>query len=196
MSNERLPIINYLITFASLGSVWYFGMTPIPFLIRIVYTISCKHIDFQSFCRYTFVYFYTIDAFSYIILYFTNYQEEAFGLILSIAMFDTGSYIVGKFLGKTRFSKTTPNKTIEGVIGGTVAGFIFFKLFMNKPNYYGVVIMVTSLLGDRFESFIKRSFSKKDSGVLLGSHGGILDRVDSSIFTIPIIYILNKFCMY
>ncbi len=193
MTNEPLPIINYLIVITSLGSVMYFGMSPFPFLIRMMYVICKRHIDFQSFCRDMFVYFYTIDTLSYFILYFTNYQQEAFYLKLSIAAFDTGSYIAGKQFGKTRFSNMTPNKTIEGVVGGSISSFIIFKVFMNKPDYYGIVIIVTSLLGDRFESFIKRSFCKKDSGVLLGSHGGILDRFDSSIFTIPLIYIINKF---
>ncbi len=117
---------------------------------------------------------------------------EAFCLILSITAFDTFSYITGKYFGKTHFSVTTPNKTVEGVVGGAIASFIIFKILMNKPNYYGIVIISSSLLGDRFESFIKRSFRVKDSGDMLGAHGGILDRMDSYVFTIPIFYIMQS----
>lgn len=192
MSGEQMPYTNYIVTAASLGTTIILNnVASLPF-IKIIYTICVPHTNFHSFCKHMFVYFYTIDMAAYIILYFTSYQREAFGLIITIAAFDTGSYFIGKAFGKTPFSKSTPNKTMEGVIGGSIVSVVFFKALMNLPNYYGILIIMTSLLGDKFESFIKRSFQCKDSGKALGAHGGILDRMDSYIFTIPVVFIVSK----
>ena len=110
-------------------------------------------------------------------------------LVLSIWAADTAAYYVGKKFGKTPFARLlSPSKTFEGFLGGLIAGTLvgtvsstYFGLEFNSPLLWTTVVLI-SVLGDLFESFIKRSFGVKDSSNLLGSHGGLLDRFDALLF--------------
>lgn len=112
---------------------------------------------------------------------------------------DSGAYFVGRKLGKTKLSPVvSPNKSIEGLIGGLLTTvciigltFIFSPLSLTVVQWiiFLIVSMVTviaSVQGDLFESMIKRRAGFKDSGRLLPGHGGILDRVDSLLSATPI----------
>jgi phosphatidate cytidylyltransferase len=110
---------------------------------------------------------------------------------------DIGSYIFGKFFGKTRLSDISPKKTVEGAVFG-IAASVFVALvgsyYLQLPQFFftgaalGLLIGVASLLGDLTESLLKRDAGVKDSGQLIPGHGGILDRTDSYIFTAPLVY--------
>lgn len=119
---------------------------------------------------------------------------------------DTCAYCVGKLIGKHKMpSKLSPNKTIEGCIGGVcgaaLIGFIFAAVFYDNHNVWwqlpviGAVSSIISQIGDLAASAIKRNHNIKDYGNLIPGHGGILDRFDSIIFTAPIVYYLIKFIM-
>lgn len=119
---------------------------------------------------------------------------------------DTCAYCVGKLIGKHKMpSELSPNKTIEGCIGGiagaALIGFIFAAVFYDDRNVWwqlpiiGAVSSVISQIGDLAASAIKRNHNIKDYGKLIPGHGGILDRFDSIIFTAPIVYYLIKFIM-
>ena len=120
-----------------------------------------------------------------ILFIFTMYQEygveSLIWLLVVVAMTDVGAYVVGKSIGKTPFCETSPNKTMEGVIGGvvvaTVAGAFFGVGFI-----ISLAVAVTSIFGDLFESSLKRAAGVKDSGDILPGHGGILDRIDGYLF--------------
>lgn len=108
---------------------------------------------------------------------------------------DTGAYLTGRLIGKDKFTEVSPNKTVEGVIGAIFAGFtatMAFGEFAHLPRQLililAVLIPVVSLCGDLFESAIKRHCMVKDSGAMLGAHGGVLDRFDSGFFSIPVTY--------
>ncbi|ABV50836.1 Phosphatidate cytidylyltransferase [Prochlorococcus marinus str. MIT 9215] len=110
---------------------------------------------------------------------------------------DIGSYFIGKSFGKTSLSPISPSKTIEGLIGGiscSIVLAIFFALIMNWENpffigiLYGILISLMALVGDLIESMMKRDAKIKDSGTFLPGHGGILDRIDSYIFTPSVLY--------
>lgn len=121
------------------------------------------------------------------------------GLVLVAASVDTGSYFVGKSFGKHAMAPVlSPNKTWEGLAGG-VAGAIamaalvsvvsFFDPFTLPSSLYLVAaVVVASPLGDLAESMIKRSLGVKDMGSILPGHGGLLDRIDSLLFSVPIGY--------
>ena len=116
---------------------------------------------------------------------------------LIIVSSDIGSYFFGKIFGKKSLSSISPSKTVEGLIGGVfcsiLTGILFTYLF-NWQNYliigivFGIIISLMALVGDLIESMMKRDAKLKDSGNLLPGHGGILDRIDSYIFTPSIIY--------
>jgi phosphatidate cytidylyltransferase len=110
---------------------------------------------------------------------------------------DTGAYLVGRSLGRTKlFERHSPKKTWEGFMGGIVisaaAAFIisyFFKeLLWNQWVSVAILVSCFGTLGDLIESMFKRSIHVKDSGEILPGHGGLLDRFDGLLLAAPIVY--------
>ncbi|HER23894.1 MAG TPA: phosphatidate cytidylyltransferase [Candidatus Atribacteria bacterium] len=109
---------------------------------------------------------------------------------------DTGAYLIGTKFGKNKiFPKISPKKTIEGSIGGIVFCLVITFFLKNWLNFnvkellsLGLIISIIAQLGDLCESILKRGSGIKDSGSLIPGHGGILDSLDSLIFTAPIFY--------
>lgn len=110
---------------------------------------------------------------------------------------DIGAYVFGKFFGRTPLSDISPKKTVEGAvfgIAGSVAVATAGAWSLHWPVWpatgigLGLLIGIASLLGDLTESLMKRDAGVKDSGTLIPGHGGILDRVDSYLFTGPIVF--------
>lgn len=114
---------------------------------------------------------------------------------------DSGAYFVGRKLGKRKlWPEISPNKTVEGFLGGIVVAVIAALIFQAivKLDYSYVTIILISIvasifgqLGDLVESAIKRHYDVKDSGKILPGHGGILDRFDSILFVLPLLYFLH-----
>jgi len=120
-------------------------------------------------------------------------------MLLLIWAADIGAFITGKLFGKNKLAKVSPNKTWEGAIGG-----LFFTCLVgwsgisalglnvaNSIEYMIIILMIgiASVFGDLFESALKRAANIKDSGNLLPGHGGLLDRLDSTITVAPIFYL-------
>ncbi len=111
---------------------------------------------------------------------------------------DSGAYFTGRALGKRKLAPNiSPKKSIEGLIGGTALAVLVIIL-LNSYYPIGNMIYVAlfalfgsliSVVGDLFESAIKREYEVKDSGNILPGHGGILDRIDSLLFLIPVAYL-------
>lgn len=123
--------------------------------------------------------------------------ELVFFLLLIVWMGDAGAYYTGRFLGKTPLSRISPKKTVEGCIGGMVtsvvtAAIIHFTFFPEFPLMHALIaaalLSAAGIVGDLAESLWKRSADVKDSGRLLPGHGGFFDRIDSVLFTAPILY--------
>lgn len=124
---------------------------------------------------------------------YSKFPELA-GMFILIWINDTFAYLFGSYMGKHKLiERISPNKTWEGtiggiiftVIGGLLVGFIFDEQRIIFWTLSSMVIAPIAVLGDLIESMIKRSQNVKDSGKLLPGHGGILDRFDAAIFTIP-----------
>ncbi len=113
---------------------------------------------------------------------------------------DSGAYYAGRAFGKHKLSPLiSPNKTIEGAVGGIVSGILVAALLallclQTVPWLFVLVsaifLSVVGICGDLVESVIKRATRTKDSGTVLGGHGGILDRADSILFAAPVLYYL------
>ena len=134
--------------------------------------------------------------------------EGVFFLILSFFaawMTDTFAYFVGSKFGKRKLCpKISPKKSVEGAIGGVVGAillntlllFVFKRFFFEDESsisyitivFLSVVLSVVSMCGDLAASTIKRNFGIKDFGKLLPGHGGIMDRFDSALFVMPVLY--------
>ena len=136
------------------------------------------------------------------ILFLSLYKEfgvfSVLWLIVVVAFTDTFAYFSGKYLGKRKFSPTSPNKTLEGVAGGIIAGTIFGSvagLYFNGFLFSLVLSFLVSffsVFGDLFESYLKRKADVKDSGNILPGHGGVLDRLDGYLFGVIILYVGMK----
>tara|TARA_R110002110_G_scaffold33533_1_gene114832 strand:+ start:151952 stop:152782 length:831 start_codon:yes stop_codon:yes gene_type:complete len=143
-------------------------------------------------------------------------QAQAYGGYLLLTLFafiwmsDTAAYFVGRALGQNKLSPVSPGKTIEGCLGGVFGSAIVgggtyalwhYCIAINQldgqalpfvlQNIFlwlglGILIAIVSILGDLFESLLKRNKGAKDSGRILPGHGGILDRIDSLLPTLPI----------
>lgn len=111
---------------------------------------------------------------------------------------DTFALAVGKTLGRTKLlPEISPKKTMEGAIGGLAGGaaaaYIICRLLglgigALEAVVFSVIIGIIGMIGDLAESLLKRSADVKDSGTLIPGHGGVLDRIDSLIFPVPVVY--------
>jgi phosphatidate cytidylyltransferase len=122
-------------------------------------------------------------------------------IILTVAN-DTGALFFGRWLGRHPLNRVlSPNKTIEGSIGGTLLTLTVAVLVLPHMSPWtlkralalGVALCVVVPLGDLFESMVKRTLGVKDLGSLLPGHGGMLDRIDGLLFALPTLYYLAHF---
>lgn len=172
------------------------------FIINSISLILSKTYSIEEYMYTNFTYFYSV--------FLLNLLGNISDIYLIIAAFiisfstDTFAYFIGSMFGKHKLiERVSPNKSIEGAIGGTVFSIVitsiyFFMLNKYSASYYInintiVIILLASIsgqLGDLFASKIKRYTGIKDYSKLLPGHGGILDRFDSLIFISPFVYLL------
>lgn len=127
-------------------------------------------------------------------------------LLIVIFANDTGAFYTGTFLGKHKLCPNiSPNKTIEGSVGGVtismIVGFVFCLIFFQDFSLALLTIPASFLMaiagqiGDLFESAMKRASHIKDSGRILPGHGGMLDRIDGLLLAIPVLYVYLVFAL-
>ena len=134
------------------------------------------------------------------VLSLAGLSKHHFLLLLSIVWStDTFAYLVGKYFGRRKLIPTvSPKKTVEGSLGGSLAGtlisyLVALKFSLLSPGVLTLlflfILTVVSQVGDLFESSLKRAFNVKDSGNLIPGHGGILDRIDSTLAVAPFLFV-------
>lgn len=165
----------------------------IIFAGAVAYTQNIPHKNFLPFLYPTAGMLFTLSL----------YEEYGIGallwLLVVVASADIGAYFVGKSIGKTPFSASSPNKTREGVYGGVVTAtitgfFVGITIVEDIPQAIIISLMaaIGSVFGDLFESYLKRQAGVKDSGSILPGHGGVLDRIDGYLFSSIIMLVLLR----
>jgi phosphatidate cytidylyltransferase len=128
-------------------------------------------------------------------------QLISFTVVLTAFAAATFAYFGGRLLGRHKLApRLSPNKSWEGLLIGALAGvFVSFTALWDTRHTYlnvwqaivlGLVLVVAEVMGDLFESAVKRDLEVKDTGRLLGGHGGMLDRIDGLLFVAPAAYFL------
>ena len=189
------------------GSFFLFLFLNFPYFFKIYITIFfiflCPLVIIKKF-NFSLFYKYLPCAYlpSFFVSIFYLLNENPIFLLtvfLGIWSVDIGGYFFGRLFGRKKlFPKTSPKKTYEGLIGSSISLFLIliimnlkYSLFTHTTIFLMFLsILIFSVFGDYFESYLKRRFDVKDSGFLIPGHGGILDRVDSALFAIPIIYLI------
>jgi phosphatidate cytidylyltransferase len=119
-------------------------------------------------------------------------------LIYIVSVIDTSAYIIGKSIGKHKIvTNISPNKTLEGYIGSYILSLFFFIIFFNMNNMIWTntdliflsLFILLAFFGDLFISLIKRAYNVKDTSNILPGHGGLLDRLDSYLPSLPLFYL-------
>jgi len=121
-------------------------------------------------------------------------------LMGSVVVSDSAQYYTGRAFGRRPLAPTiSPKKTIEGALGGVVFGIVFMIIagpyvfpLLGVPALasLGAIVVMLGILGDLFESALKRAAGVKDSSALIPGHGGVLDRIDALLFAIPAFYFM------
>jgi phosphatidate cytidylyltransferase len=123
-------------------------------------------------------------------------------ILLGVWGFDAAAFFSGRYFGRHKLApEISPGKTWEGVAGGLVlsiiASLVLTVVPLHVPWYFaillGVLIGMAATLGDLAESLIKRQTHVKDSGQIMPGHGGMLDRIDSLLFAVIVVYIFAQF---
>jgi phosphatidate cytidylyltransferase len=133
----------------------------------------------------------------------TRGPEALFLLMLTVIVSDTAQYYSGRLFGRGLLAPAiSPKKTIAGAVGG----FVFGTLLLTAVGQWwlpavplpvraalGAAVVALGIVGDLFESMLKRSAGVKDSSALIPGHGGVLDRIDALLFAAPVYYVVLKY---
>lgn len=187
-------IIVYLDRFA-------INLLVIIFFIIVCYSLFLRGVD--NFITYVSYYLFSIFYIPFLLSYvykvfmLNNGRVWLLFLLLTNWVTDSFAYFAGISLGRHKFSKISPKKSIEGLAGGILGGILvgvsFNYFFFSGNNWYKFAILgflgsIVGQISDLVESGIKRAVGVKDSSNIIPGHGGVLDRLDSLFFTAPLFY--------
>lgn len=145
---------------------------------------------------------FIIPLYSFILIHSVYGSLQLVSVIAVAWVADSGAYFVGRSFGKHKLApQISPAKSIEGAIGGIIFVYIYFSLLKyfhvvtyldtsTKLVIYSCVLSIFSIVGDLFESWLKRGAKVKDSGSILPGHGGLFDRLDSVVAVLTIFAVL------
>ncbi|MGT2800545.1 phosphatidate cytidylyltransferase [Streptococcus marmotae] len=199
-----LPLENYIPFLPTDGNYAAYAIVVFCLLGTTV-----LNIDYYSYAEVTFPIassFYVGIGFHHLILARMDSLEKVLFALFIVWATDIGAYLIGSQMGRRKLMpKVSPNKTVEGSLGGIASAVIVAMIFIlvNKTVTAGysfvamlflvILFSISAQFGDLVESAIKRRFGVKDSGRVIPGHGGILDRFDSLIFVFPIMHFFGLF---
>jgi phosphatidate cytidylyltransferase len=215
--SKKLKIISYLVGIGMIMGVWYGSMSGVLvclginiFFLGFIVLLDFSKDDyiFDAMSKQIFGIVYIPFLLSLLVLIYSFENGHLWVLWLLFVNFanDTGSYYAGSFYGKRHLAPNiSPKKTYMGTIGGAIGsvfiGFLLCYLFFHSLDKAllaipcAVLISVAGQVGDLFASALKRAAGVKDSGRILPGHGGMLDRIDGLLFSIPVLYVLRIFIL-
>lgn len=195
---QGLSWLNFILVVLSLLAVWY----GIYFLFskKITITFTAKWLLLLG---YIIIPFLLLTQIPFATL---QYQpQHLFAFFILIWINDTFAFVLGKLFGRHKLMpRISPKKTVEGFFGGLVftiiGGMLTGLFYLNESGLFwailAAVVSITGPLGDLFESKLKRLKGVKDSGQIMPGHGGVLDRLDSVIFSAPFVFLFLQFYNY
>ncbi len=205
-----IGILFFLVCFAMVNNIVpakaYLLFIPALTIIFLVEVFSEKNVRLQNSAVTLTGFIYVAVPFSLLnFIVCPGYPETTefnpvmiMGVLFIIWIYDTTAYLAGTAFGRHKINKKiSPNKSWEGVIGGTMAALvmgtmnsvIFEEYEIINWLIISILTVIFGTLGDLFESVIKRRLNVKDSGTVMPGHGGLLDRLDSLLFVIPVVYV-------
>jgi phosphatidate cytidylyltransferase len=190
VGESAFPLMLALLTVFSL--LWYlFDVVEARAMVSVSVTV------------FGYAYIGVLGGFAGLLLVSPNGVGLILGVVLCAVAYDVFGYLVGSWLGKTPLmEKISPNKTLEGLLGGMTASIVVAAVIVNRITPWtdlghalslGVVVAVMAPLGDLCESLLKRDLKIKDFGTVLPGHGGVLDRFDAILFCLPAVYYLARY---
>lgn len=198
----------YLLLFFGRGDMVEGWIAAVVVLMLAAYVITYPKYPIYdiSLCLLAVVYVGVLVSYLYQVRCMAYGNWFVWLILIGASGSDTFAYLIGRLLGKRHFSELSPNKTVEGCIGGVagavvLAGIYSFFLPEGASRMFdwnihaafpliGMVCAVVSQIGDLAASAVKRNFKIKDYGDLIPGHGGVLDRIDSILFVAPLVYYL------
>jgi len=196
------PVVIYL----QMGTVGFVHLSPFLVVLACLFTFvlqftrkehSRGSVSSISVTMFGLLYIGWFLSFFVNIKFLTNGNALIFFLILVTKSADIGAFFIGRAFGRrSLIPRISPNKTVEGTIGGIATGMsmsLLSKAYLPSFSFYqlvtlGALLSVIGQVGDLAESLLKRDCGVKDSGTTLPGYGGMLDMLDSLLFTTPIFY--------
>jgi len=205
-------IVNYFFAIGKLGPFIFLGLIPLVLSVFIIelYRNHNKPIHNIAFTLLGLIYVaFPFALLNYFVLSYSSYRigYQSHLLIGFFALTwanDSGAYAFGVSIGRNKlFPRISPKKSWEGLIGGffvtTLMAWLLSLFFLEVSLFHWMMIAfitaVMSIFGDLVESMFKRSIGVKDSGKFLPGHGGILDRFDSVLLAIPVVFVYLEMMM-
>jgi len=205
---KTIVLITYVLTIFLFGSLLYKGpffITILPFFVMfpLAFFLLSNEKNYPKsadFAQAIIGPFYICLPLIFFLL-IAQLDQGKMWIFFTLAVIfagDTGSFYTGRYLGKHKLTQISPGKTWEGTVGGLLANIlsagIFRLLFFPSLSLISIVVIaivmgISGQVGDLAESLLKRISNMKDSGTVLPGHGGILDRIDSLLFAIPVLYL-------
>jgi phosphatidate cytidylyltransferase len=214
-------VVGIVACFAAPLATYWVGETAIPLVIFLSFAAACATFIVSAGLESNpmpnvavtmlgVVWIGILGSFGAIILSISNVGDNPIGtdtlllLALGVVANDIGALVVGSAIGKTPLRQwISPNKTVEGFLGGAAFTMITMIVVQITNRSYtwnsmgdllmlGLVIAIAAPLGDLTESMFKRNLDVKDFGSLVKGHGGVLDRFDGFLFTLPAVYYLMR----
>ncbi len=195
-----LVTVVWLISLLIGGAEWMLTVLVFWLLIglgRLALTYPRTSLSEASFNLLAVFYSVVLLSHLYLLRQLPNGIEWTFLTIFLVWSTDMGAYLIGRQFGSHLLApQVSPKKTVEGSLGGllfSIAAALVFWRIVGGATWImyiilAVIIGISAQIGDLFESALKRSAGVKDSGKLIPGHGGILDRFDSLIFALPLVY--------